>query len=528
MNRVRMLFVRNEGTPALSSAACKSIQNLTINLLPKLVRHDTMEGKEYTVVPMVILTEGVHAGSEGAMYYPPDELSKTPAVWNHKPVVVYHPEINGQGVSACDPQILTNRKVGLMMNTVWDPKAKRLKSEAWIEKDRANKVDERIMAAVENNEMMEVSTGVFVDAELAEGEWNGEEYKAVARNYRPDHLALLPDKVGACSIKDGAGFLRNEARKGSPVANAFKRLLVQMGITDNEMSFNNIASTLSGMLRKQLGMDKAGYDGPYCWVCDVYSDFFVYEVGGKLYRLSYSASDTGITLGDEKPVEVQRVTEYRTVDGGKYVGNKQTKTEDSKPPMNKKQTVDAILLAAAALAGSWTEADRETLMAMNEDQLTLISNKVGKVQAPAAPKVEPKAEPAPATNAQGGPGAAPASAKVITVQDYIAAAPPEVQQVLNHSVSVYNEEKQKLVDSILAVKNCAFTKDDLSQRPLGELRAMAALAGVGTKPAQAAPNYAGMSPVPTDNSAHKEEALEMPVINFEPRQCTRPAKAARN
>ena len=118
---------------------------------------------------MVILTEGVHNGSDGPLLYPKEELSKTPVIWNHKPVVVYHPEMNGQGVSACDPDIITNRKVGVMMNTRFEKG--RLKSEAWIETDRANAVDDRIMEAIEKNVMMELSTGVFVDCEAAEGKW---------------------------------------------------------------------------------------------------------------------------------------------------------------------------------------------------------------------------------------------------------------------------------------------------------------------------------------------------------------------
>jgi hypothetical protein len=90
---------------------------LTLNLLPKACRIDTLEGQEYTVIPMVILTEGVHAGSMGPLYYPKDELSKTPQAWNHKPIVVYHPTMNGVGVSACDPVVINSRKVGLMMTT---------------------------------------------------------------------------------------------------------------------------------------------------------------------------------------------------------------------------------------------------------------------------------------------------------------------------------------------------------------------------------------------------------------------------
>jgi hypothetical protein len=198
------VLVRNDTTH-------RPMQNVTCNLMPTLVRHDTMEGKDYLVVPMVMLTEGVHKGSEGPLYYPKDELSKTPAVWNHKPVVVYHPEINGVGVSACQPEILTNHKIGVVMNTHWEQKSGRLKSEAWIDPSRADAVDPRIMEAINNNTVMELSTGVFVDSESDQGVWGKEQYVGVARNYRPDHLAVLPDKIGACSIKDGAGFLRNQS-----------------------------------------------------------------------------------------------------------------------------------------------------------------------------------------------------------------------------------------------------------------------------------------------------------------------------
>jgi hypothetical protein len=195
------------------------IQNITANISAP-IRHDTMEGRNYLVAPMIMLTEGVHAGSNGPLLYPKEELSKTPVVWNHKPVVVYHPTMNGQGVSACDPDVITNRKVGVIMNARFDNG--KLHAEAWLEKDRADKVDGRIMKAIEANTVMELSTGLFTDNESSDGEWNGKKYVAIARNYRPDHLALLPDKKGACSIEDGAGFLRLNEVKGTSFVERLK------------------------------------------------------------------------------------------------------------------------------------------------------------------------------------------------------------------------------------------------------------------------------------------------------------------
>lgn len=533
----------------------KQFARLVCNLLPTGCRVDNLEGKEYTVVPMVILTEGVHKGSQGPLYYPKEELSKTPVVWNHKPIVVYHPTMNGEGVSACDPVVLNSRKVGLMMNTKFE--GGRLKSEAWLEKERANTVDERIMTAVEAKEMMELSTGVFIDVEETTGTWKGEEYAGIARNYRPDHLALLPDMVGACSIADGAGLLRNQAadakgkdmiqkgkdmvakgeedededmiakgkamiKKGKsmlasmqePIQKAVENVLMRMGLTDNEMSYSNISQSLSTVLREKYGIKEGS--GSYVWVCDVYSNFVIYEYEGKLYRLGYMSNDSGVSLSDETPVEVRRVTEYRTVEDGAYVGN-----QNQQQNMNKKELVDAIITTANS---EWKEADRPALMALNEGQLKLIQNSLPKAAAagsaapPAAAPQQtatspsPSAAPSTAAPASAAPATnAPPDNKVISVEEFIKQAPKGIQDVLTNSMAVLADEKKKLVDAILANANNPFAKEDLEARPLGELKNLARLSGTGTT--QTTPNYSGQAPTPTGNS-QVEEALEVPTLNF--------------
>jgi hypothetical protein len=101
--------------------------------------------------------------------------------------------------------------------------------------------------------MMELSTGLYVDAELTPGDWKGEEYVAIARNLRSDHLAILPDKIGACSVADGAGLLRNEVRKGKmPKNEILKRIMNVFGLTDNEMSHENIRAAIQTALRAKL------------------------------------------------------------------------------------------------------------------------------------------------------------------------------------------------------------------------------------------------------------------------------------
>ena len=54
---------------------------------------------------------------------------------------------------------------------------------------------------------IELSTGLFTDNEPARpgATHNGRAYGHVARAHRPDHLAILPDRRGACSVDDGCG-----------------------------------------------------------------------------------------------------------------------------------------------------------------------------------------------------------------------------------------------------------------------------------------------------------------------------------
>lgn len=253
-------------------------QVITCNLDTVNVRHDILEGRNHLVVPMVMLLEGVHQGSGGPLYYPESELSKTPVVWNHKPIVVYHPIYNGQPISACDPAVIESSKVGLIMNTRWEDG--KLKSEAWLEVNRCDKVDKRIMKKINKKEMIELSTGVFTDNEDAEGEWNGEKYTAIARNYRPDHLALLPDQKGACSIKDGAGLMRNQ-----------------------EVGFEEIRRQLSGALvaknPSQVGL----------WIEEVYKTYFIYQANGRYCKQEYELKEgKAVALGI--PTEVVRVVSY--------------------------------------------------------------------------------------------------------------------------------------------------------------------------------------------------------------------------
>jgi len=457
----------------------KKVQLQLVGLSTNLsgnTRHDRMEGREYLVAPMVMIVEGVLNGSDGPLLYPADELAKFPGTWNHKPVVVYHPQINGQGVSACDPDILTNHKVGVIMNTKFEDG--KLKAEAWLEKSRMDAVDERVSEAVENNAMMELSTGLFVEVEKEEGEFNGREYSAIARNYRPDHLAILPDLTGACSIKDGAGFLRL-----------------------NAVSHRDLEDQLRTAVQDTIPEESNA------WIVDVFPDIFIYERDSKLYQQDYSVKEDQVLITGT-PTEVVRRYEYVVANGQKRI--KVIHYEQKESTMDKEKVINELIEK-----GTWLEDDREFLMAQNDEQLKhLQERKISepqKLETKDESKLEANNEPqkkddvvAPVDNNK---DKAPQ-----TAEEYISNAPADIQEVLNSGLSSHNELRGKLIEHVLKNEKNILTKEQLAGKKMDDLKALAALCD-NVKKDIGVPDYSGQAGVASNT---KQEALELPVMNFGP------------
>ena len=465
------------------------------------VRHDTMEGRQYLVAPMVMLTEGVHSGSKGPLFYPAVELSKTPAIWNHKPVVVYHPQANGQLISACDPAVLSSSKVGVIMNTKFE--GGKLKAEAWMEESRIKDVDDRILKALDSGDPMELSTGLFSDDEDCEGTWNEEEYTHIARNYRPDHLALLPDKKGACSIADGAGLMVNE------------------------LSHQDIRSKLQGLVGDE------GMDSP--WVSMVYSKYFVYEDSTMgLWKQSYVVleEDEVELLG--APVEVEKQVKYIVKGTEDVIGN-DTNIKESE--MNKKEIIEELISNAGT---AWSEDDKPVLLKMEksvlEKMIPVVNDEVEEpVEAEAEAVEEAPAEEAPveaeavedeveeneeavedeaeASDPAANQVVVPMLNKRMTMNEFFKTAPKSVVAQVKRGMAIEAAEKKRLVNTITSNDACEMTEEFLMKKEIEELQAIAKLAANSTDQEDIpAYNYLGMGdPTPIVTN---QEPLGLPRMDF--------------
>ena len=82
-----------------------------------VIRSETLDGKRHIVVPVVMMVEGVHNGSQGPLLHLAEELGRFPGAWNGIPVTIQHPQDGDMFVSANSPNIINSQVVGRVFNT---------------------------------------------------------------------------------------------------------------------------------------------------------------------------------------------------------------------------------------------------------------------------------------------------------------------------------------------------------------------------------------------------------------------------
>jgi hypothetical protein len=342
--------------------------------------------KPYLVVPVVMMVEGVHNGSQGALFHSIAELGKFPESWNGIPVVIFHPEIEGEPVSANSPEIADHGVVGRVYNT--NVQGTELRAEAWLDEDKLNAISVETLEAINESQPVEVSLGMFTENEMTEGEYNGEQYKGIAYNHRPDHLALLPGGKGACSLEDGCGIHAN-SKKGEEDVKTTNQMIEELSLAGYslhrigkyaEQGYNELMSMIYDKLRS---MDSQNV---YHYCEELYDDYLIYSKSGdndrKMYKQMYKVENGKIEfVGD--PVEVHKKVEY--VVSSEFVRTKFNSNNVKKETqMAKENKCPKCVAKIDALLGNaelgFVEADREWLNDLSEAALDKIAPKVKEVE----------------------------------------------------------------------------------------------------------------------------------------------------
>lgn len=234
------------------------MEKLVANLANQ-VQRKRLQGRDYLVAPVSMIVEGVLAGSEGPLLYEGSEIQKAIPAWNARPITIGHPETpSGSKISGCTAEALEKYGVGMVLNTRFNSKAKKQKAEAWFDEERLKTVPggDIILAALSANTKVEVSTGLFVDkVPVTNGNYNGKSYTHRATNFCPDHLAILLNEPGACSIADGAGLLVNAQNSEPQNSEAEKSAGILVGdlIKPEKKPANSpVTNKASSMTRDEL------------------------------------------------------------------------------------------------------------------------------------------------------------------------------------------------------------------------------------------------------------------------------------
>ncbi|HAB19899.1 MAG TPA: hypothetical protein DCE44_26140, partial [Verrucomicrobiales bacterium] len=170
----------------------------------KAARHETRNGRAVVIVPSATLPDDVVMND---IRYPADEIEKSYLTLNRTPAPLGHPTMNGQFLSARDPEGINVGYVG-----AWNENARRENGRVFLDKvidvEFANRSagGKAVLAAIEAGEAIHTSTGLYCDLEELT---NDAEAQHCARNITFDHDAILLGQEGAATPSQGVGIFVN-------------------------------------------------------------------------------------------------------------------------------------------------------------------------------------------------------------------------------------------------------------------------------------------------------------------------------
>jgi hypothetical protein len=340
------------------------------------------------------------------------------------------------------PDLLEQVAVGRTFNTRLENN--KLKAEAWLDVIRLANVAPDALSYIRQKKPMDVSAGVFTDDEPTSGDFNGEQYNAIARNHRPDHLALLPGERGACSWADGCGVRTN--KEGGILDKDVDALIQTLKAGYREIG-RNIQSALDGMDTETV----------INYLEEVFDGYYVYrqenrEVpnGAKHYKVNYTVDGSNNVITNGDPVEVIKKTDYVAVSAPQQNNDEGgVKTMAKKKPCCPEK-VETLIQSDVAV---YTEEDREFLEGLDEAQM----DKLIQINSLAEKKEEPKQ---------------PMTMSSDEIKTYIDETlkdpeqftqflPAEMKEQMDYGLQMYKAERKKIIDHVLTNSDI-YTEEELT------------------------------------------------------------------
>lgn len=441
------------------------------------------QGKEFLVVPVVMMVEGVHSGSRGPIFHSATELEKSVPLWEGMPVTISHPQQNGQFVSANSEQIMQDWGAGHVRNAQMD--GTKLKAEAWLDVQKLVAISPETLNAVKTGKVIEVSVGIFSAEDEVPGIWNNEQYTSSASDYQPDHLALLPEEIGACSISDGCGVRVNSGNKKEGGKNVEVN---EKGTKAIQLNFGHVLMANAEGLRETIekvreSLYKKDNQTAEYYLEEVYEAYAIFtkvsyemeepekgyrkRTGEQLYKQTYTLNEDGTISWTGQPTKVVRKVNYLDI-------NKKEVNSMCEPC---KKKVDALI---ANTNTHFNESDREWLEALTEDKLDKMIPKL----------VQTNSEPVPVSKEK--------ALEVLGIE----------KEQYEKGLEIYNTRRQEVITSIMAnTESGLWTNEVLATMKLDVLEKIEKSA------VKKATVYVGAgAPAPTNGTV---APMPLPGIEFE-------------
>ena len=288
------IFMKNEAGQELRLNLAKIIINGKANEIQGIKANEIKtitEGDKIThVVPAIIIGEAVILG----MGYEYEELASRQMIlrfaqkWNDIPVVIYHTWDSAKEIETIEASLIGRVYKPKILENEDDPdESIRLLVELHIiEKEiLKQKKGKKTLDRTLRGEMIEVSTGYYLTEYVQQrGKYNDKPFGGIQLDADPDHLAILPDQIGAYSIGMGGGLNRTNQEgkllplitnkeKGASMSKSKTRLLangsfseaVVTAMTDGEaeLAFNAMESKDSKARDAEIERRNADFAASY-------------------------------------------------------------------------------------------------------------------------------------------------------------------------------------------------------------------------------------------------------------------------
>ena len=289
--RHKQAFVVNSTSDATSTRV-----NVRVAVNAASIRREQHNGREHIVIPSFTLPDEVIMN--GGLY-PHDEIEKAYASLEGTLAPLGHPQVDGEYVSARQPEAINSYHVG-----AWNRNVKRVGNrisvEKWLDVEYAKNTEggRQVLSAIDKGEPVHTSTGIFLDREMTP---NADGYGWIARNMSLDHDAILIGETGAATPADGVGMMVNKTF----VINSAIPVVNEDALDD---SYGEKLAILSEAVKERFATSDS-----YAYVQDFDDRALIYVTPEGTYTIDYHyEGDNPILTGESKVVTVETSYKVKT------------------------------------------------------------------------------------------------------------------------------------------------------------------------------------------------------------------------